>query len=654
VAKVRSVGAAEMSPDGASVAYVSSRPRTPFEDEDGKAWVELHLASSESGQSRPFVSGEINVSAVQWRPDGGAISFLAKRGEEEKNGLYVIPLTGGEARKILQHAEDISDYSWGPDGKRVAFLASEEEDEIVTKLEEKGFKAEVYEEVLHPDRIWIAELDPGGTTEEARLLEIEGSASELHWSPVGEQLVVALAPTPLIDDHYMKRKVHIIDIESGQSVAQIENPGKLGAVRWAPDGRRLAMLAGGDLNDPNASRLMVASVEGGKPTDLLPGFEGDAVALAFRDASTLVFVGHQGVESFLAEVDVGGGAVKKLVEPGGAILRSLSLSDDGQQAAMVADSPQHPSELYLWTAGASAPKRITDSNPWLSEVSLAVQEVVEYEARDGLALQGLLIRPLDEEQGQRYPLIVVVHGGPESHYSNGWLTAYSRPGQFGAAEGYAVLYPNYRGSTGRGVAFSKLDQADYAVNEFNDLVDGAKHLASTGLVDESKVGVTGGSYGGFASAWCATALTEHFAAAVMFVGISEQISKFGTTDIPNEMFESHARRWPWDYWDWFRERRPVFYAEQARTPILILHGKEDTRVHPSQSMILYRYLKTLGNVPVRLVLYPGEGHGNRNAAARLDYSMRLMRWMNHYLQGPGGEPPPPELGLEHESLEAED
>ena len=138
----------------------------------------------------------------------------------------------------------------------------------------------------------------------------------------------------------------------------------------------------------------------------------------------------------------------------------------------------------------------------------------------------------------------------------------------------------------------------------------------------------------------------------MNVGISEQISKFGTTDIPNEMFEVHARRWPWDYWDWFRERSPVYYTPQARTPILILHGKDDTRVHPSQSMILFRYLKTLGNVPVRLVLYPGEGHGNRKAASRLDYSMRLMRWMDHYLKGDGGDPPPPEL--EHPELEAED
>jgi dipeptidyl aminopeptidase/acylaminoacyl peptidase len=131
----------------------------------------------------------------------------------------------------------------------------------------------------------------------------------------------------------------------------------------------------------------------------------------------------------------------------------------------------------------------------------------------------------------------------------------------------------------------------------------------------------------------------------MFVGISDQIAKFGTTDIPNELHLVHGRKFPWEDWDWFRERSPIFHAEKARTPLLILHGKDDTRVHPSQSLSLYRYLKVLGRVPVRLVWYPGEGHGNRNAASRLDYLLRAMGWFEHYLQGPRGTPPPFELDL---------
>jgi len=223
-----------------------------------------------------------------------------------------------------------------------------------------------------------------------------------------------------------------------------------------------------------------------------------------------------------------------------------------------------------------------------------------------------------------------VHGGPESHDKDGWITNYSRPGQMAAARGYAVFYPNYRGSTGKGVEYSKLGQNDYAGKEFDDLVDFKEHLVGMGLVDTKRVGITGGSYGGYASAWAATKLTKHFAASVMFVGVTNQLSKFGTTDISNEMNLVHARSYPWDKWQWYLERSPIYWAGQSETPLLIMHGKDDPRVHPAQSMEMYRYMKVQGK-DVRLVYYPGEGHGNRKVAAQYDYSLRLMRWMDNYL-----------------------
>jgi dipeptidyl aminopeptidase/acylaminoacyl peptidase len=223
------------------------------------------------------------------------------------------------------------------------------------------------------------------------------------------------------------------------------------------------------------------------------------------------------------------------------------------------------------------------------------------------------------------------------------MSGYSRPAQSLASQGYLVAYPNYRGSTGRGVAFSKMGQHDYAAAEFDDIVDAKQHLVELGLADAGKTGITGGSYGGYASMWAASALSEHFAAAVAFVGISDQISKFGTTDIPNEMYNVHARAWPWEDWDWMLKRSPVYHADKVRTPLLIMHGAKDPRVHPSQSLEMYRHVKVRTDTPVRLVYYPGEGHGNRNTAAQYDYGLRLERWMNHYLKGPGGQAPPYEL-----------
>lgn len=654
VAKIRSVGAVEISPNGAQIAYTLSVPRAPGKDEDGPAWSELHVIRRD-GTSAPFIVGEVNVGGVKWTPDGKAISFTAKRGDDKEQSLYVIPIDGGEARNVLSHKTGISDYDWHPDGKRVAFLASEKEPKEKEKLEKKGFKAEIYEEELRFTRLFIGTIGgKGDDAEKPRQLELPGSVSEVHYSPDGKQLVVALAPTPLIDDFYMKRKVHVIDAETGEIKARIDNPGKLGPVAWSPDGMHLAMLAAETINDPAEGRLMVVPASGGALRDVLPGFEGHVESFAWQNNETLMYLASEGVWTTFNEVHINGAQKKTHIPAGKAVLGRLSLAQDGQSVAMTGQSARHPNEVFGMRHGDTGPRRLTDSNPWLADMRFAEQRVIRYKARDGLEIEGILIEPLDRQPDRRCPLIVAVHGGPEAHDSNGWLTGYADPGQVAAAKGMAVLYPNYRGSTGRGVKFSMMDQADYAGPEFDDLVDGVDYLVEAGLVDKARVGVTGGSYGGFATAWCSTYHSERFAAGVMFVGISNHLSKAGSTDIPNEMTLVHARKRLWEDWDFFLERSPIRYVEKARTPLLILHGKDDPRVHPSQSLELYRHLKVLGQTPVRLVWYPGEGHGNRKAAARYDYNLRMMRWFEHYLISPGGDPPPYELdyGLEKDDDES--
>ncbi len=457
------------------------------------------------------------------------------------------------------------------------------------------------------------------------------------------RLAVTLAPSPSVDEQMMYSRLHVVDAENGRVLAKFENPGKLGPFAWSPDGRHIAMISAADLNDPSAGRLMVVAAGGGSLRELLPGDTGDVSRIAWQDNETVMFVRDEGVWMTFGEVRIDGTQRKTHIPGGRVVLRGFSLSRDGQSAAFISDSPSHPAELFAMRHGDAGLRRLTDSNPWLKDIRLAKQEAISFKARDGLELEGILIRPLDEQPGRRYPLIVDVHGGPEAQDSNGWLTSYGGPGQVAAARGFAVLAPNYRGSTGRGVEFSKLSQGDPAGKEFDDLVDAVDHLVATGLVDRERVGVTGGSYGGYATAWCSTYYSERFAAGVMFVGISDRISKSGTTDIPAEEYLVHSRQQPWENWDFFLQRSPIYHADKSRTPLLILHGKEDPRVHPSQSLEMYRYLKLRGQAPVRLVWYPGEGHGNRQIAGRYDYNLRMLQWFEHYLKGPGGDPPPYEL-----------
>ncbi len=640
VAKVKAVSAAVISPDGEHIAYTLSVPRKPHEDESGGAWSELHIADAD-GTSRPYITGKVKISSIRWTPDGTGISFLTKRGDDKHRSLYVIPIAGGEARRVLDHKTAISEYSFSADGKRVVFTAKDKQDKDKKKLQDKGFNQEIYEEDFLKVRAWIANIDD--ENDKPKPMDLPGIPSDIVMAPTGNHLAVSLAPTPLIDDRYMKRKLHVFDIDDGSIVSSFQNPGKVQQPVWSPDGKHLAVVSAEDINDPSAGRLMIADPSDGSLTDILPDYLGQVASIAWQSNDTVMLLGDEGVWTTMKKIRRDGTGLKTIIPAGQHVLSSLTLARDGQSGAMVSDSPTHPRELFSMKHGDTAPKRLTDSNPWLKDIRLAKQEVVTHTARDGMKLEGLLIHPLDEKPGQRYPLILHVHGGPEAHNRNGWLTRYSNPGQVAAAQGYAVFIPNYRGSTGRGVAFSKLGQADYAGKEFDDLIDAVDHLIAIGLIDKDRVGITGGSYGGFATAWCSTYHSERFAAGVMFVGISDHISKGGTTDIPNEMFLVHARKRVWDDWDFFAERSPIRYIEKARTPLLIMHGKDDPRVHPSQSLELYRYLKVYGQTPVRLVWYPGEGHGNRKSAARLDYNLRMLRWFDHFLKNDGKKPPAYEI-----------
>ncbi len=299
----------------------------------------------------------------------------------------------------------------------------------------------------------------------------------------------------------------------------------------------------------------------------MPDYQAHVKSFVWEDDNTIAWIADEGTQTSIGTVSVAGerDVIIAASDVTGPVMSGLSISDDGVDC-MLGSTPHHPTEVFVMSE--REPHRLTTTNPWLEEMEFAEQETVTWEARDGLELQGVLIKPLDFQEGRRYPLIMLVHGGPEAHVSNGWLTSYSHPGQVAAARGFAVFYPNYRGSTGRGVEFSKLGQADAAGKEFDDLVDGIDHLVETGLVDTKQVGITGGSYGGYASAWGATYYSDRFAASVMFVGISDNISKLGTTDIPEEMYLVHHRKRLWEDWDYFLQRSPIRHVEKNQTPTL--------------------------------------------------------------------------------------
>ncbi|AUL75505.1 S9 family peptidase [Pseudoalteromonas sp. 13-15] len=629
IPKVKSVIQTSISPDGESVAFTRSLPRKLYVDENGSNYSELYVVDDE-GVERPFITGSVNIKSLQWSNDSKTIYFLAKLKDDKFTSLYQIPVDGGQAQAVMSlKGTSISSYQLSPDNKQLALLAMPAADKSDKELKKLGFKAEVYELGLKNKQLFVVDLAKEDKPLSPTAININSYVSDVNWSADSEKLLVKTQPTALIDDRYTKSMWHLYDIANEKVTLSFKTQGKLGDAELSHDSKYVAILGAEDKHDPATGRLFIADTETAKITEWLPNFMGHVVDFEWsHKRNTLNFIANVGTQSFVASIKAGSNKYKKLVDEGQFIATQLSVSDSDKTLALRGNSAKHPNEVFI--VRSKKAKRLTDSNSWLNDKRFAKQETIKLKARDGVELDGVLVYPLDYKKGTRYPLIMSVHGGPESHDKDGWVTNYSRPGQMGAARGYAVFYPNYRGSTGKGVDYSKLGQNDYAGKEFDDLVDFKNHLVDMGLVDSKRVGITGGSYGGYASAWGATKLTEHFAASVMFVGVTNQLSKFGTTDISNEMHLVHARSYPWDKWQWYLERSPIYWAGQSETPLLIMHGKDDPRVHPAQSMELYRYMKVQGK-DVRLVYYPGEGHGNRKVAAQYDYSLRLMRWMDNYL-----------------------
>lgn len=626
IAEMESVRQSILTPDGQHIAYTLSSPADPYENNAANS-THLYLLNVSEGTIKPYHTSS-SVSSVQFRPGQRAITFLTKLADDETLSLYQIPIDGGEALKLFSFEQDIISYSWHNDGNRIAFMARDQAEQSNSPL---PYQAEVYEENVPQRRGYIANI--AMSQQVARQLQVEGSVYTMEWSPSGDRIAISVAPTPFVDDSYMSQQIFVVDTDTGQISAEINNRGKLGQIEWSPNGQRLALVAGSNINDPHPGRILIVSARGGVPQIVDRDFQGSYDQIKWIEENFIHFLASESTASRFGKLRFDGAEKLTLFYSDEHDISSFSVSDSSSYS-FVASSPEHPSEVFYFSGDENdMHERMTYHNEWLNSTELGEQVVVSYESRDGLyEIDGILIYPVGYEEGTTVPVITQVHGGPEAHYSNGWLTSYSTAGQMAAGKGYAVFYPNYRGSTGRGIDFAFSSQADLAGAEFDDIVDGVDYLIDAGIADPERIGVTGGSYGGYASAWMSTYYSHRFAASVMFVGISNNISKWGESDIPEELYLVHARKRLWNNWNWFLDRSPIYHVDNAQTPILIMHGAQDTRVHPSQSLELYRHLKVRKpNIPLRLVFYPGEGHGNSRASSKLDYSYRMLEWFDTYL-----------------------
>ena len=623
VTQLQTVGAVVLSPDARWVAYTLTQPRAPEEDTvaGARAYAELWLAPVTGGAPRALVRRPNSASAPGWSPDGRQLGFIYR------SQVHTVTTDGGEPRALTNAPGGVLAFQWSPDGRMLAYTARVQDSPAISERRRRGDDVDVASLRDRPVRLWVQDIGGG----EPRVLTPENrTVRDFVWSFDARTLAVQITETSDADADLMYRRIFTVSIEGGAPQLLAPTHGKLGPMAWSPDGTRIAYLGAVSLNDPLAQSVFVAT-PGGTPVNLTPGREASALWVGWQDARTIRFIAAEGTKTALNTVPATGGTVQRVVGHGPEVFAAASFSRDGNVFAVAGNTAQHPNEVFVATMRDRRLRRLTAHNSWLANTQLGRQETVEWMARDGWRIEGVVIHPLNGPAGTRAPLAVLPHGGPEGITFDGWNTNALYPAQLLAAQGYVVFMPNYRGSGGRGVAFAKGDHRDLGGREFDDVLDGIDHLHARNIADRERVGISGTSYGGYFSAWAGTKHSERFRLAMPFAGLSNWMSFAGTTDIPNEMAVVHWDLWPYEHPLLLWERSPIAHTATARTPMIIGQGMVDERVHPEQMIQLHQALKLKG-VPVDLVLYPREPHGLLERQHQLDYMRRIIEAFNRYVK----------------------
>jgi dipeptidyl aminopeptidase/acylaminoacyl peptidase len=649
VLNINAIQAPQLSPDGRTVIYTVRK----WVDEQDKKEARAHIwrvATDGSAPARQITFGDKGDSLPQFSPDGKFITFVSARGgADAKPQIYVMPLEGGEAWKLTDSKESVSSYSWAPDSSRIAYVSveprsAEEEANIKKRDDERVFEGD-----FRFSHVWVIDVN---TKQAARITEgtqwtVQGAPS---WSPDGKQFTFGAAATPMLRDN--RRDVFIATLveangPTGQR-ANIEkistNWGNDGTPRWSQDGKSIAWVG-----EPNTSaplpdgtahgvimqqRLMLYDVKARTIKDTLtPGFDSDAGAPIWTNEGTRVmFVTGKRAYNEAFAYDVTTGAYTQLTR--NKTINSTSISKDGKTIVVTMDAPDSATEIYVTDPSFANFKRLTNTNPQLADVQQGETEVMTWKSSDGVDVEGVLLKPVGFQAGRRYPTLVVAHGGPAGAYVNGFRLGGLEGGQVWAGKGWAVFYPNPRGSSNYGQKTLAANVNDWGGGDFKDIMTGVDALIARGISDPDKLAHIGWSYGGYMTAWTITQ-TNRYKAAMVGAGLTNMWSMYGTNDIPSILIAYFGGIPNKQTLPLYLDRSAMSHIDKATTPTLILHGANDERVPTGQAYELYRGLKDRGK-PTELVFYPREGHGIAEYYHQKDRMQRIYDWVTKYTLGTGG------------------